>query len=265
MASDASTGHLRQTISAFIVCSNEERKIRRCLESVRWCDEIVVVLDDKSSDGTAGICREYTSKILVRGWTGYVDQKRFGLESCTSDWALNLDADEEVSPELREEIEAALRDSRGKDGFELNRVVFFLGRWWRKGGWYPEFRLRLLRRTAAAWGGEDPHEHAVLNGTSGRMTGELRHYTYDDIADQIRRLNSHSTASAKHMAKRGKHASLRHLVVNPIGRFIKFYLLKRGYREGLAGFIVAVIEAWYVHLKYAKLWELQRGAGASRS
>ena len=129
----------RSSISAFIVCCNEERQIRRCLESVSWCDEIVIV-DSGSKDKTLSICNEFTHKITHKDWEGYVKQKRFALEQCSSDWVLNVDADEEVSQELKEEILAILtKDAQpgqaSINGYFLNRVVFFLDRWWRKGGW----------------------------------------------------------------------------------------------------------------------------------
>ena len=248
-------------ISAFIVCCNEERKIRRCLESIAWCDEIVVV-DSGSTDQTLSICREYTDRIFQRPWPGFVEQKRYALEQCRSEWALNIDADEEVSPELRTDIEGILANDdpsnvNAFNGYELSRVVFFLGRWWRKGGWYPEFRLRLCRRTRTDWGGEDPHERALVEGAIGRLKGELRHYTYANLADQVRSLNSLSTAAAATLHRHGRRSSLLVILSRPIGRFFKFYVLKRGFREGVAGVLVAIFESAYVFLKYAKLWELE--------
>ncbi len=251
----------RSTISAFIVCCNEERRIRRCLESVAWCDEIVVV-DSGSTDKTIEICREFTEKIVERPWPGFVEQKRFALTQCASNWVLNIDSDEEVSPELAQEISSTLsQDHSGtleKNGFLLPRTVFYMGKWWRRGGWYPEFRLRLCRRSVTSWGGDDPHEHAIVEGSVGKLSGELHHYTYQDLADQVRSISSLSRSAAHTMNQKGKRASLLDLVTRPLVRFVKFYLLKRGFLEGMPGFIVAVMDAWGVFLKYAKLWELQR-------
>ncbi len=250
-------------ISAFIVCCNEERNIRRCLESVRWCDEILVI-DSGSTDQTLEICREYTQRIFERPWPGFVAQKQFGLEQCRGEWILNLDADEEVSPELRDEILRAIEPphSDGLNGFQLSRVVFYLNRWWRKGGWYPEYRLRLCRRAATTWGGKDPHEKATVVGRTKRLKGELRHYTYSDMGHQIRSLNNYSSTAARSMFENGKKASMIKLLFNPPARFLKFYLVKRGFREGLPGLIVALLESYYVFMKYAKLWELSRGGHA---
>jgi len=249
----------RPSIAAFVVCCNEERQIRRCLESLRWCDEILIV-DSGSTDQTLAFCREFTPNILHRTWTGYRDQKAFALEQCKSEWVINLDADEEVSPELRMEIESRLSapDLSNVSGFELSRVVVYLGTVWNKGGWFPEYRLRLLRRSAAQWGGEEPHERAVVRGEVERLRSPLYHYTHNGFEDHVTTLNRFSTIAAEGLFKRGVQVSATALVVRPLTRFFKFFVVRRGYREGLFGFIVGCLEALYVLLKYAKVWEMQR-------
>lgn len=254
----------RVPISAFVICCNEEQQIRRCLSSIAWCDEIVVI-DSGSTDRTIEIARDFTPHIHHKPWEGFVEQKRFGLAKCTNRWVLNIDADEEVAPELQSEIVALLEKDYAAalpyDGYEISRVIFFLSRWWRRGGWYPEFRLRLMRRDTATWGGEDPHEKVSVRGSVGRLQGELRHFTYDDLADQVHSLNSHSSAAARSAYKRGVRASLVSVFSHAIARFTKFYVVRRGYREGTAGLIVGVLEAYYAFLKYAKIWELGRTPG----
>ena len=251
----------RAGISAFITCCNEADNIRRCLESVKWCDEIVVV-DSGSTDGTLEICKQFTDRIYQRPWPGFVEQKRFALEQCTCDWVLNIDADEEVSPSLKAEMLAILQNSRASPatirGFYVPRVVFYIGRWWFKGGWYPEYRLRFCQRAYTSWGGHDPHEKAIVDGATAKLKQPLHHYTYTDFSDQVRSLNSLSSSAAASLFEHGKRASFVEIAVRPIVRFVKFYFIKFGYREGLAGFIVACLEAYYVFLKYAKLWEIQR-------
>lgn len=248
----------RKKISAFIVCCNEESKIERCLSSVSWCDEIVLV-DSGSTDRTIEIAQKYSPKIFTRPWPGYVAQKAFGLEQCTSEWVLNLDADEEVSPELRDEIQELLaHDDGSTNGWYINRVVFFLGKWWRKGTWYPEYRLRLCRRSKTTWGGRDPHEKALVEGDTKKLSGELRHYTYANITHQVQTLNNYALQAARAMNATGKRPSIAKIFLHPPIRFIKSYLFKRGYREGLPGLIVAVLESGYVFLKYVKLWEINR-------
>jgi len=244
----------RAPISCCIVCYNEERNIRRCLESVKWCDEIVVV-DSFSTDRTVEICREYTHRVIQRAWPGYVEQKRFALSQATHEWVLNVDADEEVSPELRDEILAVLRrNDPAVDGFYVPRLVYYLGRWWWH-GWYPGYRLRLFRKPKVRWGGVNPHEKVLLRGQADRLQGNLYHYTYEDIGDHLQTLNSLTEVAAREMARRGKRARLSHLSLHPVWRFLRFYLLRGGIRDGVPGLFVAVTSAFYVLLKYAKLWE----------
>ena len=248
----------KQGISAFVICYNEEQKIARCLQSLQWCDEILVI-DSGSTDRTVEIAQHLGARVIHNPWSGFLAQKQFGLAQCQSAWVLNIDADEEVSRELAAEIRATISDPANRtDGFELLRVVFYLGKWWRKGGWYPEFRLRVLRRAVARWGGEDPHEHAIVDGPIRRLRGELRHYTYDSISDQMRSLNNHSSVAAQSLHCRGAQSSAIKILARPLGRFIKFYLIKKGFLEGLPGLFVALMEAFYVFLKYFKLWELNR-------
>jgi glycosyltransferase involved in cell wall biosynthesis len=245
----------RDTISAFIICLNEERQIRRCLESVTWCDEIIVV-DSGSTDKTLEIAREFTSKVYHHAWPGFVKQKALGLSYCSGTWVLNIDADEVVTPELQDELLAIATTKTPHNGFKLLRTVFFLGKFWRKGGWYPEYRVRFVRKSATTWGGEDPHEKALVQGSLGKLSGELLHYTYDSITTQIRSLNSLSSVGAQSLYNKGHRGSLFKLTSRPIARFLKFYFIKKGFLEGSRGFVVALIDAVGVFLKYAKLWEL---------
>lgn len=247
-------------VSAFIICMNEASQIGRCLESVSWCQEIVVV-DSGSTDATLEICRQYTDKILVRKWTGYVEQKRFALEQCSCPWVLNIDADEQVSKELKEEIISVINNDVSsrilEDGFYISRVVYYMNRWWRNGGWYPEYRLRLCRKAKTTWGGTDPHEKAIVHGNTRKLVGELYHYTYHDLYDQITRLNKFSSSAADSLLTKKYTTTVFELLIRPIFRFIKFYFFRFGYRDGIAGLIVALLEAYYVFLKYAKVWENQ--------
>jgi len=244
----------RPLITCCIICFNEEANIRRCLESVKWCDEIVIV-DSFSTDQTVTICREYTQRIIQRPWPGYVEQKRFALAQATHEWVLNVDADEEVSPELRHEMLAVLRRNHPDvDGYYIPRLVYYLGRWWWR-GWYPGLRLRLFRKAKVRWGGVDPHEKVLLQGQADRLRGDLYHYTYDDIHDHLRALNGLTEVASRELALRGKRARLADLLLRPLWRFLRFYVVNGGFREGIPGFFVAITSAFYVFLKYAKLWE----------
>jgi glycosyltransferase involved in cell wall biosynthesis len=244
----------REPISSFIICFNEEANIRQCLESVKWCDEIIIV-DSFSTDRTLEICREYTDRIIQRPWPGYVAQKRFALAQMTHEWGLNIDADEEVSPELRSEILHVLqRNDPAVDGFYISRFIYYLGRWWRR-GWYPEYRLRLFRKHRVRWGGVDPHEKALLRGHAEHLYGDLYHYTYKNIHHHLRALNSLTEVAAQEKRARGKQSRTTALLLRPLWRFLRMYLQRGTAIYGVAGFFVSITAAFYVFLKYAKLWE----------
>lgn len=247
-------------ISAFVVCKNEERNIRRCLESLKWCDDIIVV-DSGSTDRTVEICQEYTNRIYFREWNGHREQKQHALDLCNHDWVVHLDSDEECSMELRGQIQALLHRPEAVrnhvSGFLCSRLVFYMNRWWEKGGWYPEYRLRVFRKSHTHWGGTNPHDKAIVKGRVRKIDGCIYHFTYSDMKHQIECLNNHSSNSARALHADGLRSNLFKILFNPTFRFFKFYVLKRGFLEGRPGLVVGLIEAYYTFLKYAKLWELQ--------
>lgn len=243
----------RACVSCTVICFNEEDNIRAALESVKWCDEIVVV-DSFSTDRTLEICREYTAQIHQRPWPGFVEQKAFALSQAHFPWVLNLDADERVSPELRREIQSVLLHPNA-DGYYIPRLVYYLGRWWWRGGWYPDYRLRLFRRDRVVWGGVDPHEKVILHGRSARLQSPMLHYTYRDIAAHLATINFFTGVAARELELRGQRATLADVFLRPLWRFVRFYVMRRGFMEGIAGLFVAQSAAFYVFAKYAKLWE----------
>lgn len=246
----------RERISACVIVFNEERKIRRCLESLTWCDEIVV-LDSFSTDRTIEICREYTDRIFQHVWLGYVGQRNKIRELARYPWVLNLDSDEEVSPELRNEIIAEFETGTGPiRGYEFPRLVYYLGRWIRHGEWYPDVKLRLFHRDFGRSEGEEPHDKVVVNGQVKRLRAPIWHYTYDDLRDHMDTLDRFSTISARQKFLTKPRFTPLDLLVRPPLRFLKGYFLKRGFLDGWHGLVVAGISAFGVFLKYAKLWEL---------
>ena len=256
MPDGASNGGAVPTVSAIVVCFNEDERIGDCLESLRWCDEIVVV-DSFSTDRTPEICRRYTERFIQREWAGYRDQKAFAHSQATQEWVLLADADERVTPELRDEIRACLACDEGTyAGYAVPRLVHYLGRWWRRGGWYPDYDVRLFRRERATWGGADPHEKILVDGKIRRLKNPLNHFSYRNIEDHLRRINRFTSISSREAHRRGARWRLRDALLRPAARFIRSYIFKRGFLEGFAGFYVAVTAAVYVFLKYAKLWEL---------
>ena len=245
------------TISAIVVCFNEEQNIGRCLESLKWCNEIVVV-DSFSTDRTVQIARQYTDRVIQRKWSGYREQKAFAHSQATKDWVLLVDSDERVTPELRDEIQQTLNhDGCGYAGYSVPRLVFYLRRWWRRGGWYPDYDVRLFRRDRATLGGSDPHEKILVDGPVRRLRHPLHHFSYRSMEDHIQRINRFTTISSQELQKEKKHWRLLDALLRPAFRFFRSYVLKGGFLEGFAGFYVAVTAAVYVFLKYAKLWELE--------
>ena len=251
----------RLKLSAFIITLNEERRIRDCLESLSFCDEIVVV-DSFSTDNTRIIAESYNAKVIKREWTNFKDQKSFALRQCQNNWVLLIDADERVSPDLRASIENILQKrvvSNGeKDivGYELHRVAYFLGRWWRGTGWRDEYVLRFFKRDKVVWSDATIHEKVLPNGVIKRLTGELHHYSFDNISDQIKKHIRYAKLAAEEY--QGPSIGIIRLIWSPLVRFTKFYILNRGILAGVAGFVVAINEAFYSFLKYAMVWEIQR-------
>ncbi len=246
------------TLSATVICRDEAEKIRGCLESVRFCDEVVVV-DSGSTDGTVAIARELADRVVERGWPGYVAQQNFARGEARGEWVLSIDADERVTPGLAREIREVLAAGDPvPDGFRITRHVHYLGRWIDHSGWYPEPRVRLFRRERGRWEGVDPHYDVVVDGRLDDLGGEIVHYTYDDMEDHVRTLNRFSSILAREHRARGRRFSWLALLGRPPLEFLKKYVLKRGYRDGAPGFYVASLSAFYVFLKFAKLWEIER-------
>jgi glycosyltransferase involved in cell wall biosynthesis len=250
-------------VSAIIVCFNEETNIRACLESVRWCDEIIVV-DSHSTDRTLEITREFTERIFVRDWPGYREQKQFALDQAQTEWVLNVDADERVSPELRSEIQRELNHGDSLvNGYWIPRLVYYLGRWWYRGGWFPDYRLRLFRRERAIWGGVNPHEKVVVEGTTKRLSGRLLHFTYRDVSQHLTTVNRLTDISSQELLRRRGRVARHDIVLRPLWRLFRSLVVDRAILEGWAGLFVAVTGAFYVYLKYAKAVELEHGDGQS--
>jgi glycosyltransferase involved in cell wall biosynthesis len=255
---------MREKISACITAGNESMKIRRCLESVRWCDEIVVV-DSFSTDNTAEICREYTDRVYQHEWLGYIGSKNLIRGMATHPWLLYLDADEEISPDLRDEILREFGTGSGAIvGYRFPRLVHYLGRWIHHGEWYPDYKLRLFRKDAGSSSGEEPHDRVIVNGAVKTLRSPVYHYTYDDMHDQIETINRYTTITAREKFRKGERFRYVDYFVRPQWRFFKSYFLKMGLLDGLPGLFIARISSFGVRMKYAKLWELERAAREKR-
>ena len=245
-----------EKVSACVICFNEERKIRRCLESLRWCDEIVVV-DSFSTDRTVAICREFTDRVYQHEWLGYVGQRNMVRELARHPWVLFLDSDEEVSPGLREEIRAEFaRGNTPYRGYEFPRVVLYLDRWILHGEWYPDVKLRLFHKAHGRTEGQEPHDRVVVQGPVKRLRQPLWHYTYDDVEDHMHTLNHFSTITAQQKFVEELPFRWSDLLVRPPLRFLKGYVLRGGFLDGSRGFVIALMAMVGAMLKYIKLWEL---------
>jgi len=247
-------------ISACIICHNEDRNIKRCLESLHaWVHEIVVV-DSMSMDRTVEIAKVYTDRIFQRPWPGYTAQKNFALSKAETDWVLSLDADEMVSGALRDEISAEIAKSDALDGYRMPRRSFYQGRWINHSGYYPDRQLRLFKREKGRWVGERVHERMAVEGRVGDLKQDLLHYPYGGrISGQLGTVNSFSTLLAKDMYDRGKRFHLMHLFSRPFFKFLEVYVLKRGFMDGLPGLIIAVSDAYAMFVRYVKLREIEAG------
>jgi glycosyltransferase involved in cell wall biosynthesis len=250
------------TISVAIVAMDEEANIGRTLASVRWADEIVLI-DSGSKDRTCEIAREHGARVIVEPWRGYVAQKQYAIELCTKDWVLLLDADEEVSQGLADEIRDVVARPDAASGYRLPRKNLFLGRWIRHGGFYPDPKLRLFKRGEGFVTGHDPHDRCELKPEVPQRTQQfhnaLIHYTYPTLTLYLNHMNRYSSLGAQvALAEGHRRFSLSDIVVRPLATFIYNYFIRLGFLDGREGFLLHLYHAGYVSWKYAKAWELAR-------
>ncbi|HEX4036608.1 MAG TPA: glycosyltransferase family 2 protein [Acidobacteriaceae bacterium] len=256
------------TLSVAVITRNEEANLARTLESVRWADEIVIV-DCGSTDRTQEIARSFGAKFLVEAWKGFGAQKNAAIAKCTSEWVLALDADEEVSARLGAEIRQLLRGQPARDAYLLPRRNYFLGRWVRHGGYFPDPKLRLFRRGSAQFEERAVHETLRPTGPTERLRGELLHYAYPTLGGYIEHMNRYSALGAgqavdKGKTSRGLPAFLWNVGMVPAATFAYNYVFRLGFLDGREGLLLHLYHSGYVSWKYAKAWERGR-ARASHS
>jgi glycosyltransferase involved in cell wall biosynthesis len=244
-------------LSVTIITKNEASDIAAALESVAWADERIVV-DSGSTDGTVARATPLADRVVVREWTGYVAQKNHAASLASHHWILSLDADERVTPALASEIQQVLREEPPDRGFQIPRVTWHLGRWIRTTDWYPDHQLRLYDRRAAQWVGRHVHEGVHVAGRVGQLRGELQHYAYRDIAEHMETIERYSTLAARQMHEAGLRMTAAQIAVHPGLAFFRNYVLKGGFKDGMPGLIISRMNAYYVFLKFAKLWELSQ-------
>lgn len=245
---------MKPKISATVICKDEAHNIEDCLKSVSWCDEIVVV-DSGSTDGTVDLAKKHSTKVIHHDWPGYVAQKNYALDQATGDWILSLDADERCTEDLQVALRKELESADGLAGFEVRRHVKYLGSWINHGGWYPDWKCRIVRRGKARWGGVDPHDKLIPEGPVKRISADLHHFTYRDFAHQVRIINHFSDVVCEEYVKAGKRPSILQAIFHPPWKFFECYLWKLGILDGFPGFVIAVGSAFYIFARYVKLWE----------
>ncbi|HAS83588.1 MAG TPA: hypothetical protein DCS43_13195 [Verrucomicrobia bacterium] len=250
-------------LSVIVITLNESSNIRRCLDSVAFADQIVVV-DSGSSDDTVAIAREYTPDVFHREMSGFGEQKQFALDQATEDWILSLDADEWLSPELQASLTQFLAGTASCSphaGYRIYRRNFYLGRPMTHCGWYIPL-LRLIRRGAGRFNDKRVHEEIVSDGTAGDLHGDIMHVPYRDLRHHLKKVRHYAALDADELDRKGRKVygwqAPIHLLLRPSYKFIEKYFIRQGWREGRHGLLLSAVAAWYVFLMHAQCWRLQR-------
>ena len=247
------------SLSVIVICCNNEATIRRCLESISWVDEIVVV-DGGSTDGTLDIVRELATKVHQSAdWPGHGPQKNRALDLATGDWVFSLDSDEWITPEVRAEIEAAISAPGDKTTFMLPRRSSFCGRFMRHSGWWPDYVRRLFRRGTARFSNDRGHDRLIVNGAVGRLSSPIHHETVTSLEQLIDKMNSYSAMTARNLHENGRSASILTALLHGGWAFFRTYLLRAGFLDGREGLMLAIANAENSYYRYAKLMLLADG------
>jgi glycosyltransferase involved in cell wall biosynthesis len=238
-------------ISATIITFNEERNIVRAIESLRCCDEIVVV-DSGSNDRTIELATNLGARVIDNPWSGYASQKNFASEQASNDWVLSIDADESLSEALEGEIWQIKKNGTACDAYTMPRLAQYLGRWILHSGWYPDRKVRLFNRRRARWVGEYVHESVQVDGPVGHLKSNLLHFTCSSLSEHLKTMDQYTTLAAEQIVSQKKPIGLQHLLAEPVWGFIQTYFFKRGYLDGTEGLAIAYMAAMYNFVKYAK-------------
>ncbi len=249
-------------ITATIIAFNEADNIRAACESVSWADEVLVV-DSESTDGTREIAEACGARVINRAWPGFAAQKQFAADTAAHEWVFSLDADERVSEDLRASV-GGLRDASETelpDGYRIARRSFYMGRWIRGGGWYPDYQLRFYRRDRGRWQGAHVHESVRMDAGSRVevLSGDILHFSVCDAAHHHRMIGErYAPLAARQMFEQGRRATPLGIAMAAPAAFTRSFLLKGGFRDGLAGLCIARFAAHHAFLKHALLWEMQK-------
>lgn len=249
----------REKVSVTIITYNEEDNIRACLESISWADEIVVV-DSGSHDKTVEICKEYTERVFFNTWEGMKEQKAYAVKKASHSWVFSLDADERVTEALKNFVLKELQNPAA-DGYRFPRKNYFLGKWLKHGGWYPDHVLRLFRKDKGHFGGINPHDRVIIEtGSVANIESPIIHITYKSLSQYIHKQNLYSSISAQEKVTTGKPGKVSSfmIVMKTAEKFFEVYIIKRGFLDGFHGLIAAIGATCAAFFKHAKIWELTR-------
>ena len=256
----------RQPLSVAIITLNAASQLEACLQSARFADEIVVV-DSGSTDGTQALAERHGARVIQQDWLGFGPQKQFAVEAARHDWVLCLDADERVTPALQMAIESALEIGQNSastaaapHAYRFPRCNRFLGRYLKHGEGYPDWSLRLFNRRHARWSDDAVHEKVVSDGTIGTLAGDLLHDSAESLSSYLTKQNRYTSLAADMALAAGKRSSVGRVALSPLVRFVKFYFVRQGFRDGLPGFVHIAIGCFNSMIKYAKMLERQNAA-----
>ena len=245
----------RKRLSVTVITFNEEKNIRDCLMSVKWADEIVVI-DSGSSDKTVEICRDFTDKIFFHPWTGMKEQKQHAVDKASHQWIFSIDADERLTDAIKDFILQELNNP-SYDGYRFPRQNYFLGKWMKHGGWYPDMVLRFFNRDKGYFGGINPHDKVIIeSGKVRTINRPIIHNSYSSISQYLTKQNLYSSVSAAERVKAGKRVMPFLIPIKTVWKFLETYFIKLGLMDGFHGFVAAMGAAYSTFLKYVKIWEL---------
>jgi glycosyltransferase involved in cell wall biosynthesis len=246
-------------LSVVIITCNEERNIRRCLESVKTIADEILVVDSFSKDNTESICSEFNVRFLKHPFKGHIEQKNYAIDQATFDWIISLDADEALTEELEKSI-LEIKKNPEFEGYRMNRLTNYCGKWIKHCGWYPDTKVRLVCKQSARWQGINPHDRLDMlrKEETGFLPGDLLHYSYYTREDHLKQIEYFGDIAAKELFERGKRSGWLKIMVKVFAQFIKSFLIKKGFLDGYVGFTISRLSAYATYRKYKKLLEIQR-------
>lgn len=246
---------MKNQLSIVVITKNEQENIQDCLESIKWANEIILV-DAQSTDRTVEIAKNYTDKIFVREWKGYSDAKNFGAQHANCEWIFFIDADERITDELRREIQQKISDNTNEFvAFMVARRTYFLGKWIKHCGWYPNYVIRMVKNGYGKFNELNVHERLLVNGKIGKFKNDLLHFTDKNLYQYFEKFNNYTTLAAIDLFDQNRNFKIKNLLLNPIFTFIRMYFLRLGFLDGIHGLVLCTLSSLYVFTKYAKLWE----------